>query len=168
MDPIKWHRQLGECYCNIGQSGKASTHLECALKGLNEPIPTHQDHVQNLFPVLTSSSLGIDDGSLLPHKRIRTLMRRKGDLILEKQEIVRTLLCLAQVYCFQCRRSLAIYCTIRALNTAQQMGTTATSEFIRSLSGNILSAGMAGKPEISRNYLKIVQEVFPETWGRRS
>eukprot|EP01126_Amoeba_proteus_P049630 TRINITY_DN5816_c0_g1_i1.p1 TRINITY_DN5816_c0_g1~~TRINITY_DN5816_c0_g1_i1.p1 ORF type:complete len:174 (-),score=36.10 TRINITY_DN5816_c0_g1_i1:331-780(-) len=149
MDPIKWHRQLGECYCNIGQSGKASTHLECALKGLNEPIPTHQDHVQNLFPVLTSSSLGIDDGSLLPHKRIRTLMRRKGDLILEKQEIVRTLLCLAQVYCFQCRRSLAIYCTIRALNTAQQMGTTATSEFIRSLSGNILSAGMAGKPEIT-------------------
>lgn len=63
--PIKWHRQLGECYYNIGQMDKAIDHLMTALKLLNEPPPSHQDNIN--FPSL-SQFLLTGDGSLNSHK----------------------------------------------------------------------------------------------------
>eukprot|EP01126_Amoeba_proteus_P002955 TRINITY_DN10966_c0_g1_i1.p1 TRINITY_DN10966_c0_g1~~TRINITY_DN10966_c0_g1_i1.p1 ORF type:complete len:499 (+),score=98.75 TRINITY_DN10966_c0_g1_i1:551-2047(+) len=163
---IKWHRQLGECYYNIGQPQKALEHLGRALRLLNEPDPTHQDNLVNSFPLL--SHLEANFPSRVDKKqRNKTLGRKKTSGVQERQEFVRTLLCLAQVYGFFCRKSLLLYCTLRALNRAEQL-MSAPSEFIRSLSHSVFSAGVVGRSDCAEKYIQIGECLFPDFWGRRA
>lgn len=90
----------------------------------------------------------------------------------EIQEVVRTLLCLGQVYTFLSKRGLLVSSTLRALNYAEQCGPrmlscidddvtpVVSSELLRSLSSQVFSAGIVGRPDVSHNYMKIGADLF--------
>lgn len=57
MVAIKWHRQLGECYYNLGELSNALDHLETALEKMKQPLPEPIVINDSTLPQLTENSI---------------------------------------------------------------------------------------------------------------
>eukprot|EP01128_Nolandella_sp_AFSM9_P002078 TRINITY_DN12469_c0_g1_i1.p1 TRINITY_DN12469_c0_g1~~TRINITY_DN12469_c0_g1_i1.p1 ORF type:complete len:814 (-),score=175.38 TRINITY_DN12469_c0_g1_i1:254-2695(-) len=174
---LRWHRQLGESYYNIGDMGRARRHLLIALEMLRESSPDSVPTDAKLmsFPSLSQYTLN-DDGTLKgpPTKDRKRWMKNtyKNSLkvahnIGQAQEVVRVMLALGQVFYFMCRKDDLSFVTLKALGLAEHMGPT-SSELRKSLANSILTAGLRNSLDVSRAYSKLGQSLFKERWGRRS
>eukprot|EP01125_Pyxidicula_operculata_P022380 TRINITY_DN910_c1_g1_i1.p1 TRINITY_DN910_c1_g1~~TRINITY_DN910_c1_g1_i1.p1 ORF type:complete len:2117 (+),score=467.99 TRINITY_DN910_c1_g1_i1:912-6353(+) len=177
-NPVKWHRQLAECYYNLGNMDKAIIHLDTALDILKEPNPNIACvEMDVVFPTLLQYSLLDDSVNSLSHGKDKSKSKawlkspagkRKKDLTIgDMQEIIRIMLCYGQVHYYLCNTQQLTYCTLLALNMAEQIGGV-SSELRRALWSGILASSIQKSTHFGLTYNKLGKVLFKDDWKRRS
>eukprot|EP01126_Amoeba_proteus_P059011 TRINITY_DN7679_c0_g1_i1.p1 TRINITY_DN7679_c0_g1~~TRINITY_DN7679_c0_g1_i1.p1 ORF type:complete len:567 (+),score=98.18 TRINITY_DN7679_c0_g1_i1:1108-2808(+) len=163
----KWHRQLGESFYNIGELDKATTHLNKAIEIMKETIPQNLDY-HTISSLILHHDLGLATNlkefgtSRKPKvKKRRKIMATQSS----SSELVRVLLCFAQVSFYKCQRTKLGNCSLASLVVGDSMG-PGSSELLRSIMGTILTAGILGQD--AEDFMRIGRTLFDNQYTRRS